>query len=79
LSNTYPEQRVKQWMGFRPSLPDSLPVIGHSARSPDVFYGFGHGHVGMTGAPMTAMILAQLISGEPPPIEISAFCPQRFM
>lgn len=79
LSNTYNEQRVSQWMGFRPSLPDSLPVIGRSFRSPDVLYGFGHGHVGMTGAPMTATVLAQLISDEPPSIEISAFCPQRFM
>lgn len=78
LSNTCSEERLSQWMGFRPSLPDSLPVIGRSARSPGVLYGFGHGHVGMTGAPMTARVLAELISGEDPSIDISPFSPQRF-
>jgi glycine/D-amino acid oxidase-like deaminating enzyme len=79
LARSYPEERLSRWMGFRPSLPDSLPVIGRSARSPDVLYGFGHGHVGMTGAPMTARVLVELISGETPSIDISPFSPQRFM
>lgn len=70
--------RLAQWMGFRPSLPDSLPVIGRSSASPSVFYGFGHGHVGMTGAPMTGRILAQLVSEEPPMVDIDAFSPRRF-
>ncbi|MGE3988112.1 NAD(P)/FAD-dependent oxidoreductase [Pseudorhodoplanes sp.] len=78
LSATYPEERLTQWMGFRPSLPDSLPVIGRSSRSPGVLYGFGHGHVGMTGAPMTAKLLASSISGENLAVDISAFSPQRF-
>ncbi|MGE0753346.1 MAG: hypothetical protein AB7K64_22455, partial [Variibacter sp.] len=52
--------------------------IGRSSRSPGVLYGFGHGHVGMTGAPMTAKLLASSISGENLAVDISAFSPQRF-
>lgn len=79
LAAEYPEDRITLWMGFRPSMPDSLPVIGPSKRSPNVLYGFGHGHVGMTGAPMTAKILAAAISGQNLETDISAFSPRRFM
>ena len=78
LRNGHPEAQISQWMGFRPSMPDSLPVIGRSTKSPNVLYGFGHGHVGMAGAPMTARILAELISDEEPSIDISPFSAQRF-
>ena len=78
LSRSYDESRLSQWMGFRPSLPDSLPVIGRSKATPDVLYGFGHGHVGMTGAPMTAKILAEVISGEAPALDLEPFSPRRF-
>ena len=54
----------KEWMGFRPSTPDSLPVIGRSPRCADVFYAFGHGHLGLTLAARTAeMIAAEMLSG----------------
>jgi D-amino-acid dehydrogenase len=43
-----------------------------------VLYGFGHGHVGMTGAPMTARVLAEIVSGEKPTIDITPFSPLRF-
>ena len=78
LRNGHSEAQISQWMGFRPSMPDSLPVIGRSTKSPNVLYGFGHGHVGMAGAPMTARILAELISDEEPSIDISPFSAQRF-
>ena len=78
LGRDHGDDRIDVWMGFRPSLPDSLPVIGRSRRSPDVVYAFGHGHVGLTAAPATAAIVAALVSGEPPPIPIEAFSPQRF-
>lgn len=48
---------VTEWMGFRPSTPDSLPVIGPSPRNPDVFYAFGHGHLGLTMAARTAELV----------------------
>jgi len=71
-------ERYTKWMGFRPSLPDSLPVIGRSYYTPDVIYAFGHGHLGMTGAPMTARLVSELVAGEHTTIEIKPFAPSRF-
>ncbi|MEF2550757.1 FAD-binding oxidoreductase [Aurantimonas sp. A2-1-M11] len=68
----------RQWMGFRPSMPDSLPVIGVAAASDRVVYAFGHGHLGLTQSAATARILADLVTGAPPPINIAAFSPRRF-
>ena len=66
------------WMGHRPSMPDSLPVIGRSSRSPDVFYAFGHGHLGLTGAPSTARLVAELVGDRTPFIDPGPFAPKRF-
>jgi D-amino-acid dehydrogenase len=55
-----------------------LPVLGASRASPDVVYAFGHGHVGMTAAPMTGKIIADLLAGRPPPFDIGPFNPGRF-
>lgn len=52
-----------QWLGFRPSLPDSRPVIGPSPRSPRVVYAFGHGHLGLTLAAVTARMVDRLLAG----------------
>ncbi|WP_281061006.1 MULTISPECIES: FAD-binding oxidoreductase [unclassified Mesorhizobium] len=57
-------QPSSQWLGFRPSLPDSRPVIGPSTKSPDVIYAFGHGHLGVTLAPLTARLVADVIHGK---------------
>jgi D-hydroxyproline dehydrogenase len=62
----------RTWMGFRPSLPDSLPVIGPSSRGADVIYAFGHGHIGVTLAPVTARIVAAIIAGDSPDIHTTA-------
>jgi D-amino-acid dehydrogenase len=78
LAVDYPEERLTMWMGHRPSLPDSLPVLGRSRASPDVIYAFGHGHVGMTAAPMTGRIVADLVAGRPASIDIAPFAPGRF-
>ena len=78
LKESYPEERISTWMGHRPSLPDSLPAIGRSRRSPDVVYAFGHGHVGMAGAPMTGKLVAELLSGKTPSIDLTPFSPARF-
>lgn len=66
------------WMGFRPSMPDSLPVIGAASRNRNVLYAFGHGHYGMTQSNVTADLIADLVAGRPPRIDISPFSPQRF-
>ena len=78
LGKDHAEERISMWMGHRPSLPDSLPVIGPSRASPDVIYAFGHGHVGMTAAPMTGKIVTELIAGRPAPIDIAPFAARRF-
>lgn len=66
------------WMGHRPSMPDSLPVIGRSRRSPDVVHAFGHGHLGLTAAPATGRLVAQLVAGQPPFIDLTPFAADRF-
>ncbi|MGE3784265.1 MAG: NAD(P)/FAD-dependent oxidoreductase, partial [Alphaproteobacteria bacterium] len=78
LAAEHPEDRITTWMGHRPALPDSLPVIGPSRASPDVIYAFGHGHIGMTSAPMTGRIVADLVAGRPAPIDIAPFAAGRF-
>jgi glycine/D-amino acid oxidase-like deaminating enzyme len=78
LAMSYPQERTSVWMGHRPSLPDSLPVIGPSSATPDVIYAFGHGHVGMTAAPMTGKVVADLVAGRPASIDIAAFSARRF-
>lgn len=70
--------KVTRWMGHRPCLPDSLPVIGPSPRAPGIFYAFGHGHVGMCGAPGTGRTIAELVAGEQPQIDIRPFRVDRF-
>lgn len=67
-----------QWMGFRPSLPDSLPVIDRSARSPQVLYGFGHGHLGLTQSAGTAELIADLALGNQPDIDMAPYAATRF-
>ena len=67
-----------QWMGFRPSLPDSLPAIGFSRRSRHIVYAFGHGHLGLTQSAGTGKLVANLLAGAAQPIDISPFSPQRF-
>jgi glycine/D-amino acid oxidase-like deaminating enzyme len=66
------------WMGCRPSLPDSIPVIGRCPTASSVVFAFGHGHLGMTGAPMTGRVVAELIAGEATAIPLSPYSPQRF-
>jgi D-amino-acid dehydrogenase len=78
LAASHPEERISMWMGHRPSLPDSLPALGPSRVTPDVIYAFGHGHVGMTSAPMTGKVVADLVTGRPPSIDIAPFDPTRF-
>ena len=77
LTGLKPEGGV-QWMGFRPSLPDSLPAIGRARGTPDVIYAFGHGHLGLTQSAGTARLVADLLTGQRPTIDLAPFSPQRF-
>ena len=67
-----------QWMGFRPSLPDSLPAIGRAKASRNVVYAFGHGHLGLTQSAGTARLVADLLTDAAPAIDLTPFSPQRF-
>ena len=77
----FPSARVddaSEWVGRRPALPDSLPVIGPVPERPEIFLAFGHHHIGLTTGPRTGKLVAQLAAGEPPEINIAPFSPARF-
>ncbi|MGQ4275161.1 NAD(P)/FAD-dependent oxidoreductase [Terrihabitans sp. B22-R8] len=78
LREEYEEERVSVWMGRRPSMPDSLPVIGPSSRTRDVIHAFGHGHLGLMAAARTGHIVADLVAGRAPAIDIAPFRAVRF-
>jgi len=69
---------VVEWMGHRPAPADSLPLIGANDPRGKSFSAFGHQHVGLTGGPKTGRIIADLISGKAPNIDLSPFDPQKF-
>jgi D-amino-acid dehydrogenase len=69
---------TREWLGFRPSTPDSLPFIGASPRDRRVIHAYGHGHIGLTLAGITGRIVADLVSGQMPPVDTAPFNPSRF-
>lgn len=69
---------VARWMGPRPTLPDYLPAIGRSERLPALYYAFGHQHLGLTMAAMTAEVIRDLVTGDAPPIDLRPFDLARF-
>jgi glycine/D-amino acid oxidase-like deaminating enzyme len=70
--------QVRYWMGFRPSTPDSLPVLGPAPGRPGLHFAFGHGHFGMTGGPPSGRLVARLITGQAPGIDAASYAVQRF-
>lgn len=71
-------QDARRWMGCRPSMPDSRPVIGPAVRTPNVWYAFGHGHTGLTQAPGTAQLVADMLLGSRPAIDVEPYSTHRF-
>lgn len=69
---------TRQWLGYRPSTPDSLPVIGPSPRSQRVYYAFGHQHLGLTLGPITGRLIAAAIAGRQPEFDLSPYRANRF-
>lgn len=67
-----------RWMGHRPTMADSLPVIGRSPRRADVFYAFGHSHTGLTFGPTTGRLIAELVGGRTPSVDVVPFGIARF-
>ena len=73
-----PEAGGMEWMGRRPSTPDSLPVIGPHPRDPRILFAFGHGHVGLTLSAVTARHIADLAAGRPRDRNLEAVGIERF-
>jgi D-amino-acid dehydrogenase len=59
-------------------LPDGLPVIGPSSASPYVIYAFGHQHLGVTLGGVTGSVVADLVAGRTPPVDLNPYSPSRF-
>lgn len=67
-----------EWMGHRPALPDTVPIISRSAKTQGVFYATGHGHLGLTYAATTARLIADLATGRLPPLDLAPYRVNRF-
>ncbi len=72
------EGEVREWRGARPTLPDYLPAIGKSEKVPDLYYAFGHQHLGLTMAAVTANLMAALMTDKTPPLNLGPFDITRF-
>ncbi|MGQ3294692.1 MAG: NAD(P)/FAD-dependent oxidoreductase, partial [Shinella sp.] len=71
-------EATSEWMGHRPALPDTVPVIGPSAKRRNVLYATGHGHLGLTYAATTGRLIADLVTGATPPIDLKPYRADRF-
>ena len=69
---------VSRWMGFRPSLPDSVPVIAAAPSASNAWMSFGHGHLGLTMGARTGQLLAAMIAGRDPGIDMKPYRADRF-
>jgi D-amino-acid dehydrogenase len=78
LPRDLPAERVRFWLGRRPSTPDGLPCIGSASATPDVVHAFGHGHVGLAAAARTGRLVAALLGAREPEIPLAPFDPARF-
>ena len=67
-----------RWMGYRPSMPDSVPVIGPSPRHRNAFFAFGHGHCGLSLAARTGDLVSTLFAGRDPGIDMTPYRADRF-
>lgn len=68
----------REWLGFRPSMPDSKPVIGRSPKLDNVYFGFGHGHLGLTQSARTGQLIADLMAGRESSIDLTPYRGDRF-
>ena len=69
---------TREWMGFRPSTPDSKPIIGRSPRYRDVYFAFGHGHMGLSLSAITGQLIAEVVGGRETTAALAPFAVDRF-
>ncbi|MBY5986553.1 NAD(P)/FAD-dependent oxidoreductase [Roseovarius atlanticus] len=67
-----------EWMGHRPALPDTVPVMSESGKTRGVYYATGHGHLGLTYAATCARLMGQLVTGERPELDLHPYRINRF-
>lgn len=82
IATAFPDlewKHMTEWMGFRPSTPDSIPVIGELPGLKGAYTGFGHQHIGLTAGPKTGRLLAKMIAGRQPNLDMTAYDPSRFL
>tara|TARA_B100000282_G_scaffold96177_1_gene67739 strand:- start:212 stop:1456 length:1245 start_codon:yes stop_codon:yes gene_type:complete len=72
------EEHDDEWLGFRPTLPDFLPVIGQSKNYENVFYSFGHHHLGWTLGAISGKIVSKMIIGEKTNLDLTPYSSSRF-
>ncbi len=72
------DEGYTRWMGFRPSLPDSVPVVGPAPKVPNAWLAFGHGHLGLTMGARTGQLIADLVAGRDSGIDMRAYRAGRF-
>jgi len=72
------DEGAESWMGHRPTLPDSLPILGPSPKYDNVLFAFGHAMLGLTMAAATGEIIAKLAAGADPGVDLTPYRPDRF-
>lgn len=71
-------ENVTRWCGDRPSFPDGLPALGPAPGYGNAFFAFGNGHFGITGGPVMGKVIAEIVAGKTPSIDVRPFRPTRF-
>ncbi len=69
---------AEPWMGARPCTPDMLPIIGQAPHHPSMWFAFGHAHHGLTLGPITGRLIAEMMTGETPTVDVRPFRAERF-
>ncbi len=72
------DQHEDEWLGFRPTLPDFLPILGPSLKNKNIIYAFGHQHLGWTLGAITGKIVSGIIAGEKTNLDLTPYSSKRF-
>lgn len=78
LVPSLPREGFTTWMGYRPSLPDHLPVLGRAPDGRELYFAFGHQHLGLTLSGVSARVIADVTAGRDPGLDLAPFSPARF-
>jgi D-amino-acid dehydrogenase len=71
-------EETSEWMGHRPALPDTIPIISPSSKMQGVWYATGHGHLGLTYSATTAQLIADMVTGKRPAVDVKPFRIDRY-